>query len=251
MAKQNGLVKLIGSVGDMTYYKSIDGFLAKEKATLTRERIATDPKFRRTRENMAEFGNAGKSGKTFRESMQLLLQNAKDSKLSSRMCKSMMQVLKSDTTNRRGKRKVASGDATLLNGFEFNIHAVLSTTLFAPYTPHINRQSGTLSVTIPAFIPETDVILPVGATHFQFVSAGAAVDFDNQIFESTTSESDVLPWDENTTTALTLTNTVTAASTLPLFLAFGITFYQEVNGFQYPFAGSTFNALSIIQVDKV
>ena len=69
MAKQNGLVKLLGTVGDMTYYKSKDGYMAKEKTVISAERIASDPKFNRTRENNAEFGNACTSGKTLRHSL--------------------------------------------------------------------------------------------------------------------------------------------------------------------------------------
>src|SRR4029077_8389805 len=124
MAKQNGLVRLLGNVGDMNYYRSKDGYLAREKTSVSAERRASDPIFQRTRENMAEFGNAGKSGKTLRDSISLLLQNAKDSRLIPRLCKAMMQVLKTDTVDKRGKRQVAAGDVTLLNGFEFNGNAI-------------------------------------------------------------------------------------------------------------------------------
>ena len=49
MAKQNGLVKLLGTIGDMTYYKSRDGYMAKEKTIISADRIASDPQFSRTR----------------------------------------------------------------------------------------------------------------------------------------------------------------------------------------------------------
>jgi len=250
MAKQNGLVRLVGNVGDMTYYRSKDGYFAREKTSLTGDRIATDPKFKRTRENMTEFGSAGKAGKTLRDSISLLLKNAKDGRLISRLCKTMMQVLKADTVNKRGQRKVSAGDINRLVGFEFNANAVLNTTLFAPYTTNMNRQSGALNITIPAFKPSSSVIAPEGATHFKFVSAGAAINFDTQVYTSGTSESAVLPWDENTTTDITLSNTVTAGSTLPLFLVLGIQFYQEVNGSQYALTNSSFNALSIVDLSK-
>lgn len=250
MAKQNGLVKLLGTIGDMTYYRSKDGFLAKEKTSLTAERIASDPKFKRTRENMAEFGNAGQSGKTLRQSINLVLQNTKDARLVSRLCKTMMQVLKTDTVDKRGKRTVAAGDVTILIGFEFNVNAILNTTLYAPYTFTIDRATGVLSVTVPAFIPTSVIIAPEGATHFQLVSAGAAIDFTAQKYVSHTAASAILPWDENATADITLANTVPAGSTLPLFLVLGIQFYQQVNADQYPLSNGSFNALSMIAVDK-
>ncbi len=45
MAKQNGLVKLLGTIGDMIYYKSRDGYMAKEKTIISADRIASDPQF--------------------------------------------------------------------------------------------------------------------------------------------------------------------------------------------------------------
>jgi hypothetical protein len=249
MAKQNGLVKLTGTVGDMTYYRSKDGFLAKEKTFIPADRIATDPQFKRTRENMAEFGNACISGKTLRHSINPMLKNAKDGKLVSRLSKTMMQVLKNDTTSKRGKRTVATGDLSLLKGFEFNANAVLNTTLYAPFTVNVNRASGVVDISIPPFIPTSSVIVPQGATHFKLVAGAAAIDFTAQSFVSANTQSAALPWDVTSTAQITLSNTITAGSTLPFVVVFGIQFYQEVNGDQYPLTDKSFNALSIVTVD--
>jgi hypothetical protein len=250
MAKQNGLVKLLGTVGDMTYYRTKDGFLAKEKTFVSADRIATDPKFKRTRENMAEFGNACTSGKTLRHSINPMLKNAKDGKLVSRLSKTMMQVIKSDTASKRGKRTVATGDLSLLKGFEFNANAALSTTMYAPFTVNVNRTTGAVDISIPSFVPGSSVIVPQGATHFKLVAGAAAIDFKAQSFLSAATQSAALPWDVTPTTQITLSNTIAAGSTLPLLVVFGIQFYQEVNGDQYPLADESFNALSIVTVDK-
>src|SRR5215831_10956836 len=97
MARQHGLIRLDGSIGDMTYYKSKDGYRAKEKFTLRTGRIATDPRFIRTRENMAEFGRAGTAGKLIRRAINPILKDAKDSRAVSRLLKLLSQVIKSDT----------------------------------------------------------------------------------------------------------------------------------------------------------
>lgn len=78
MAKQKGIIKLEGTIGDITFVKTKDGYIAKEKTGLTGERIANDPAFQRTRENGAEFGRAGKAGKMLRTAFRSLLQNAAD-----------------------------------------------------------------------------------------------------------------------------------------------------------------------------
>ena len=57
MAKQTGIIKLKGKIGDLSFYKTQDGHLAREKGGVDAERIAKDPAFIRTRENGAEFGS--------------------------------------------------------------------------------------------------------------------------------------------------------------------------------------------------
>jgi len=153
MAKQKGIIKLEGTIGDITFYKSGDGYMAKENAPVSADRIATDPAFARTRENNLEFGRAGAAGKVLRNSIRALLINAKDSRVASRLTAAMMQVIKADSTSIRGQRNIIDGEAELLQGFEFNNTAILDTTLYAPYTAAIDRVTGKLIVNIPAFIP--------------------------------------------------------------------------------------------------
>lgn len=248
MAKQKGIIKLTGTLGDITFVKTQDGYLAKEKTSVDGTRIASDDAFIRTRENASEFGRAGKAVKLLRIAIRTLLLNAKDRRSSSRLVSEMMKVVKADSTNARGMRNVADGDTALLQGFEFNSNAVVSSTLFAQYTPTINRVTGLLDVTIPSFTPITDLVAPVGATHFKIVSAGAEIDFEAGTYVESNSASTVLPWNEAATGAITLSNAVTASSTQPLFLLLGIQFFQQVNGVNYSLKNGAFNALSLVKV---
>ena len=157
MAKQKGIIKLEGTLGDITFVKTQDGYLAKEKTSVNANRIASDPAFIRTRENASEFGRAGKAVKVFRIAIRTLLQTAKDRRTSSRLLKEMMRVIKADATSTRGLRNVVDGEAEMLQGFEFNINAQMSGVLFAPYTTVADRVTGLLEVTVPAFIPLFEV----------------------------------------------------------------------------------------------
>ena len=250
MAKQKGIIKLDGTIGGITFYKSTqDGYLAREKGGVSGDRIANDPNFQRTRENGDEFGRAGKAGKLLRNSIRAMLQNASDSRMVSRLTQKMVEVIQEDATNPRGQRNVIDGEAELLAGFEFNISGKLGTTLYAPYTSTIDRVAGTLAVNIPAFVPLNMIAAPGGSTHFKIVSAGTEVDFENETFVVATSETAVLPWDTTATAVINLSNAVTANSTHPLFLALGIEFYQEVNGQMYPLKNGAYNALALVKVD--
>ena len=248
MAKQKGIIKLEGTIGDITFYKSQDGFLAKGKGGISADRIANDPNFQRTRENGSEFGRAGKAGKVLRNSIRALLQNASDRLVVSRLTTEMVKVIQEDLTNPRGERNVIDGEAELLEGFEFNINGKLGTTLYAPFTGTIDRVAGTLTANLPAFVPANMIAAPGGTTHFKIISVGAEIDFENESFVVDTQETAVLPWDNLATAVINLVNAVTANSTHQLFLALGISFYQQVNGQMYPLKNGAFNALSLVKV---
>lgn len=249
MARQQGIIPLKGTIGNITFYKSGDGYLAREKGGIDASRIANDPAFQRTRENGAEFGRAGSGSKVLRTAFRQLLQHSADRLMTSRLTRSMLTVIKADATNERGQRNIIDGEAELLQGFEFNTRGKLTATLYAPYTTGIDRTAGTLVVTIPSFVPGNMIQAPAGTTHFKIVSAGAAIDFENKTYEVQQQETANLPWDATATSAISLDHSVTPNSTRPLFLVLGIEFLQEVNGNVYPLKNGAFNALSLVQVD--
>ena len=134
MARQASTIKVDGTIGDLTFYKSGGTFFVKQKRAVSGNRIKNDPRFVRTRENMNEFGHAGQTGKALRDGFRLLLDRASDSRVTSRLVARLMDVLKTDSTNVRGERKVFNGNLSLLRGFEFNDQGQFSGTLFAPIT---------------------------------------------------------------------------------------------------------------------
>jgi hypothetical protein len=251
MARQKGIIKLKGTIGGITFYKtSQDGHLAREKGGIEKSRIESDPAFQRTRENGSEFGRAGKAGKLLRTSLRALLLNSADGRMVSRLTKEMVKVIQADLVSERGLRNVIDGEAELLLGFEFNIRGKLGTSLYAPYTSAIDRVTGEITVDVPPFVPVNMIAAPSGTTHYKIISAGAEIDFEAETFIEAHSETAILPWDAVATVAVAQTNQVTAASTKPLFLALGIEFYQEVNGQMYPLKNGAFNPLSIAKVDS-
>ena len=146
MARQKGIIKLKGTIGDITFYKTKDGHLAREKGGIEASRIKNDPAFQRTRENGSEFGRAGTAGKILRTSLRSLLVNSADGRMVSRLTQAMVKVIQADMISVRGLRNVIDGEAELLTGFEFNIRGKLGTSLFAPFVAVIDRASGTISV---------------------------------------------------------------------------------------------------------
>lgn len=248
MARQKGIIKLKGTIGDITFYKTQDGHLAREKGGIEASRIASDPAFQRTRENGSEFGRAGKAGKVLRTALRALLLNSADGRMVSRLTQAMIKVIQADITSVRGLRNVIDGEAELLTGFEFNIRGKLGTSLFAPFVATIDRLTGEIKIDLASFIPTNMIAAASGTTHFKIISAGAEVDFEAESFVASNSETAILPWDVAPTVAISQTNMITPNSTKPLFLALGVEFYQEVNGTMYPLKNGSYNPLALVQV---
>lgn len=249
MAHQKGTVQIQGTIGNLTFFKSIDGYMVKAKSSVSKDKIMTDPAFARTRENMSEFGNAGKAGKTIRSPFTNLLQSASDPRMVSRLTKTCFDILKTDTTGKRGKRAVAKGDLSLLSDFEFNNKSILSSTLLAPYTIAFTRTTGNVAFDLPVFIPQQGIAAPSGATHYSIKLAAAPINFGSKKNKALQIASTILPWDNNVTTDLSLTLSLPANSTYAVFVLLSLQFFEQLNTDYYPLNNGAYNACSVIDVD--
>jgi len=250
MAKQKSIIRLRGTLGGITFYKSKDGYLARESGGVSAERFRNDPRFKRSRENCSEFGTAGKGAKLLRQSLRSLIMQASDSRVSNRLSSLLLKVVQSDPENERGLRRIEEGNLSLLRGFEFNRQGKLDSSFYGSYESSIDRATGEAQISLSAFTAEEVVVAPEGTTHFKLMSGISAVDFKLETFASDFSYSEILPWDQSLVPAMTLETSLSSMGGLPIFHVFGILFYQEVNGAMYPLKNSVYNALRLIGVDQ-
>ena len=251
MAKQLGMVNFRGSIGDMTYVKTEDGYHVRRKSSLDKARVLTDKKFAGSRRASTEFGAAATYGKLLRTAVLGTLRNEGDSKLHSRMLKFMYDILKTDTASAHGKRRPDLGRFEMLSGFEFNIKNELVRTLLVQYRAHVDRAAGEAVIEFPAFEPREDLLVPEGATHFKCLSAAAELDFKRNKLSVTTAESEYFAVRANEIAPFTLSQHFSPAGTLPVILVLGIRFYDLVNGNYNQLHADDFNAVRIVAVDQV
>jgi hypothetical protein len=249
MAKQKGIIKLRGTIGDITFFKTKDGdMFAREKSSVDGDRILKDPAFIRTRENGKEFGAAGRDAKLIRDAFNSNLVSAKDHRTHPRLVKLLMQITKLDATSVRGGRTVGTAIVSptamgLLKGFNFNINAQLTEILKKPYA--LNLATGV--ITINGLIPVNDLLPPEGATHVTLRGAWGKIDFVNKQFNvSQTNSVNLVLNGTSTNVTLTPTAAPTGAGTNIFLLQ--VEFFQLVNTVQYSLKNGAHNALSIIGV---
>ncbi len=249
MAKVKGLIKILGTLDDLTFYKTQDGHLVKTKGGVSKARIATDPNFLRTRENNFEFGSAASAGKLLRSAVRSLMMVASDNRVTSRVTKLMTLIKEYDTTSARGARNVgvaisATAAKAEMIGFNFNIGAILSAILVKPYA--VNTTTGV--ITIANLTPLNDIAYPAGATHATITGAWVRINFvaNTTVIEFTNAVN--LPLN---TTASTVTLTPTAVpsgSTGTNIFLIAVEFFQLVNSVQYVLSNGSYNALGVIDV---
>lgn len=248
MARQTGIIKLKGKIGDVSFYKTKDGHLAREKGGVEADRIKNDPAFARTRENGAEFGASATSGKLTRDSLRPIARTAADNRVVSRMTKLMSQIKNLDATSIRGKRNVGVAIATaqakaLLKGFEFNKNALLGSILYKPYSVVV----ATGVISIPGLVPVNDIAFPTGATHVSLTGCYANLNYASALADVKLTNVVNIPIDA-ATTAVLLTPTAVPTGTGAKIYLLRIEFFQLINGVQYSLKNGAYNALRIIEV---
>jgi hypothetical protein len=248
MARQKGLIKIKGTLDDLTFYKTQDGNLVKTKTSLDGTRIATDPAFIRTRENGSEFSAAAKAGKLLRDALRAYISGSSDDRVTSRLTALMMKIKTLDATSARGARTVGTAIAlpnamTALQGFNFNNRALIGEILHKPYI--INTATG--EIDINAFMASNDVDIPQGATHISLTGCWAKVDFVNGVYNVQTSPTtNAAVSAASANVALTPATAPTGTGTNIYLLK--IEFFQMVNTVQYSLKNGAYNAVAIVKV---
>lgn len=255
MARNNSFIRLEGTLDGLTFYRKNGESFVKTKNRVSKHRIMNDPAYRRTRENMQEFGGAARTGKAFRESFSGIIKLVGDTYVSARIS-SLMRNICSLGTGVRGQRDIdVVSQVDLLSGFEFNLNKPFDTQFNAPSTPPvINAARDTVTWDIPDFNTNNHVLVPEGATHFRLaLAAGYTSNYEwvapTKSYEPV--EDDVngkglitysgdIPIGGMVGSATNLVVDMSSIGAIPvtsaLFAATAIVFYQMVNGTLYEFA---------------
>ncbi len=264
MAKQKGVIKYVGTLGDIRHFKikGLEGYFAGMVGGPTGEQVLTAPAFERTRENMNEFGGSARAGKSVRNGFSQLMSKMSDSQLTGRLTGIMKKINLEDQTEARGYRAIEiSTQRNYINGLDFNKNISLNSVLAAPYslTHPVTRDAA--DFVLAAFNPASLIIAPPGSTHFRLVNALAIVsDF---AYNDTTGTYEPTQPDFNeisdvqfsgyldlsaaipaTTVSALLTATGAIPADVTILQAVGIEFYQQVGPNYYQFASG--NCLKIV-----
>jgi hypothetical protein len=249
MPKQiSPIVKIKGKIDQLNFFESQDGYMVQKTAKFNKEKYLTSETYDLTRRNAGEFGIAGKAARVFRDAWIAQIGRAADNRLMSRILKSMISVLQTDSTGTYGSRRVENGNLAGLVGFDFNLALPLRAVSRVEAPISLSRATGQVTVSLPSYIPRQEIVAANGATHYSFFMAAATIDFFEGTAYTAQAESANLPWGTAPTVASTLQVTLPGASTSPIFVIMGVEFKKIVNADTFRFSKNE-AALQVLAVD--
>lgn len=250
MARQLSVLKVDGSLGELSFYQSVHGLIVRRKGGPSAKQIKTSPKMVRVREHNAEFGHCAEAGKSLRLSLHPLLKVVKDHQLVWRVTQLMYGLKKQDTKNVRGERDVPTGAKSpegkaLFCGFDFNSAAGLKQVFRCKW--NFDEAAGELS--IAPFVPGLDLKAPKGATHALFTLAWLSPDWKNMVPLHSSEELRI----RLTRRAVNLHLQLPELKARKGFVlsVLQIRFVQEINGKDHALLNETGNLVSVVGAGEV
>lgn len=171
-------IQFTGSLGNLSAYtiKGSDKIILRRKGGATKERIANDPRFERTRENNSEFGICGKAAGQIRRMMNPVIPLADYNFTSTLSSLLRIRMLPRDTVSDRGQRGLLfSQHAALLQGFRLNLNNPFESMVRQAPICSINRTTGMGVVQLPELTPGLNLMLPPNPPLYRFVLGMGAI----------------------------------------------------------------------------
>ena len=252
MAKNIGLIKIDGTLGDLTFYTKDGKNYIKRKTTISKSRILNAPEFQRTRENMQEFAGSALIGKDFRRSL-ILVKSMSDRFMHNRLFGAIKRIINLGLGNPGERVFEIIANKQELIGFEFHKTDLFGGSMLAPFSLTANGDKNEATLNVPIFNASDFVIKPQGATHFKLVlnvstltdyifnpligkyestnpALGGLTETVKSGFQSVIGDTTVM------NLVATLPGTPILTATEGFVVSVGIEYYQEINGNFYLFA---------------
>jgi hypothetical protein len=216
---------IVGTLGDLIFYKTVHGHLVRRKGTLDKERVMNDPAFEKSRAAGSEFGRAGSGSAMIRKGITQHIPYACNGQTHARLSKLLGEIIRMDTEHPKGARQVLPANLAPLKSFEWIENNPLARAFWASCGGSMTPE-GTLTITMPGFSPKRDLGWPVDATHAQITVVCLAIDFEGKEAHSDASQSALL-MKSALNTDLSFSATVPIREGIAALAGIGVQFFKD------------------------
>jgi hypothetical protein len=151
MAKLNGPFSFTGPLSGLSFYtrKDISGTFVREKSTLTKERVQTDPALEGTRRSGIEMGGRSLGAKWIRRTL-YPLQAVRDGNWQGALTSALLPVQRRDSISLLGQRSLLlSQFGYLLEGFLLSQRTPWEGLVRTPFLYTLNKEAQSALVEVP------------------------------------------------------------------------------------------------------
>lgn len=249
MAKLISLFKYSGTLDGFTNVQPKHSkSYVRRKGGLSKERIKTDPKLNRIRENNKEFGMMAAASKAIRDPFREVRQSVRVQYLTPRLTHYLTKIKDLDTTSTRGYRSVNVGleseaGKNILLGFNFNAKK----RLFSVLQKDFDLDTDTGSISIPSLMPYLHLLGGMGANTVELKSYWAKIDFETGQSKLSKSNAVRLSVKSKPVDLLLTHDQAPQGDGISVFVL-SIVFYQTVNNVDYMLQDGSYNVADIVAV---
>ncbi|QDO94431.1 hypothetical protein FNB79_10805 [Formosa sediminum] len=230
MAKQKGILPIVGTIGGFNFYY-LDGKPVVRVAGggFNGEAIKTQARMQRVRENGSEFGHCSQVNKVFRQALYPFYAGHKFRAFHSRLMRLFTSLKALDTTSVRGERQVVVGVNTtagtqLLCDFEYTPDCPLQTV----FPVSLSMDWGTYTLTLTP-VNASAIRFSPGATHMALQFGVLDFNFNTLDYQMYLADAVMLSKTSHTSTIHLTPNSIPHATATQLAIC-GVRFYQDVAG---------------------
>ncbi|RXJ51512.1 hypothetical protein [Gelidibacter gilvus] len=233
MAKQKGIIPLVGTIEGINFYYLYGKPVARKAGGgFNGSAIKTKKSMQRVRENGSEFGDCSRVNKMYRQALRPFYNNHKFTFFHSRLMTLFTGLKALDTENLRGERLVGKGVATdvgkqMLRNFNYTPDCVIGQVL--PFEFNIDWTTYTLQF---SKFSMDRVSFISGATHVALQFGVLDFNFETMDYQLHMAAPLMLPKDFAGTHLSMMPSTLPSGLGIQLAVL-GIRYFQEVDGEMY------------------
>ncbi|WP_143961085.1 hypothetical protein [Litoribacter populi] len=255
MAKARGIISLIGTISDITFYRMNGKYFARQKKTFNRKAFWDNDSYEGSRRSCAEFGTSSSFSAALRRVLYPMICTIRTGYFPSRLTALLRKVMKGDLKNDLGERKVLEGNLGLLKGLEVSTHDKVSLHLRGKVTAEIDTSRETVIFDFSQVKGLSKKHLPPSATHCRIIPGVVLLGenskrmgqiFNPEFFQENFKEIRNLGREENR--IIQFSQKYSKMLCCPVV---GIYFYQLVNGDYYELkTGAALQILDAVRLQR-
>lgn len=248
MALQESFIKFKGNIGDITFRKSGNGYIAYQRKKPSRKTLLNSKGSKHARNLKSEFARSTQYCKQLRDIIRPVINRCKDRYHLARLNASFLSVIKQDPYMPEGERMFNNLGMHNLIGYEFNLNSKLNHVIYAQWNFQHHKSENKITLSISDNSIADFFNAPDKATGFKIVLCTACCNFVTSESKMIVTKSDMNNLTDEFLSTTELSVNLPSVNDSYTITMLGVEFYREINGIVEHLYDGARDSLQIINV---